>query len=124
MERKTKPNWWIPFSCVPLMIVAILLESRLQYAVEIHEIVDSGIVILAFSLMVGWVRVNAAALEAEESAKERWIFMEEPGNTETSEFELPEESISEPTHVPSVQHIHSGAGLRNSNIDPSKGRYN
>ncbi|MBI5033829.1 MAG: hypothetical protein HZB51_25200 [Chloroflexi bacterium] len=124
MEHKTKPNWWIPFSFVPLMIVALLIESQFKYALEVHEIVDSGIVIATFGLMVGWVRINAVALEEADHSRERWVFIEEPSDAETLKLELPEESISEPTHMPAIPHSHPAAGSRRADIVPNKGRYN
>ncbi len=123
MERKIKPNWWIPFSFVPLMIVAILLESRLQYATQIHEIVDSGIVIVAFGSMLGWMHLNADKLMEEDSAKEHWVFTEESiDDDEDEEIEFPNDLISEPTHEPLIQHTRTATGLRD--IDSNKGRYN
>ncbi len=122
MERKIKPNWWIPFSFVPLMIVAILLESHLKYAVEVHEIVDVGIVIATFSLMVGWVRINSTALMEEDSAREHWVFMEESNGDEDFEIEMPTDLIPELTHLSTAQPTSRNIGLRN--IDSTKGRYN
>ncbi len=122
MERKTKANWWIPFSFVPLMIVAILLESHLTYATAIHEIVDSGIVIVMFGSMLLWVRLNSDKLMEEDSAEEHWVFMEEPCEDEDGETEFPSDFIPEPTHEPLTQHAHSVIGLRA--IDSNKGRYN
>ncbi len=123
MERKTKPNWWIPFSFVPLMIIAILLESHLTYAVQIHEIVDSGIVIVAFGSMLGWMRLNADKLMEEDSAKEHWVFTEEPcDDDENEETEFPNDLFPELTHEPLTQQARTVTGLRS--IDSNKGRYN
>ncbi len=123
MERKTKPNWWIPFSFVPLMIIAILLESHLTYAAEIHEIVDSGIVIVTFGSMLGWMRLNADKLMEEDGVKEHWVFTEESiDEDENEEIEFPNDLIPEPTHEPLTQHTRTATGLRD--IDSNKGRYN
>lgn len=125
MKHNTKPNWWVPFSFVPLMIVAILLESHLSYPTAVHEIADSGIVIATFSLMVGWVHLNADKLSEEDYAKERWIFTEEPSDgddDEDNEIDFSNDLIPEPTHEPLTQPAHTAIGLRD--IDTNKGRYN
>ena len=122
MKRKSKPNWWIPFSFVPLMIIALLLESQIKYAVEIHEIVDSGIVIATFGLMVGWVGINAQAIAEQDSTKEQWIFIEEPYDDKDFKIEMPTDLTSERTQRLTVQPTTGQVGLRDS--DSLKSRYN
>ena len=121
MKRTTKPNWWIPFSFVPLMIVAILLESHLTYAAAIHELVDSGIVIVMFGSMLGWMRLNADKLAEEDRAKEKWVFTEEPC-ADHDEIEFRNDLIPELTHEPLTQPAQTAVGL--GEIDSHKGRYN
>lgn len=122
MERRSKPNWWIAFALVPLMIVAFLIDSQFKYVTEVHEIVDGGIVIATFGLMFGWVHANAAALQEEEIAKEHWVFIEEPSDDEHVEIQVPADLIPEPTHEPAAPHAHADVSVRY--IDPDKGRYN
>ena len=124
MKQKSKPNWWIPFSFVPLMIVAILLESQIKYAVQIHEIVDGSIVIVMFSAMLGWMHLNADKLMEEDSAKEHWVFTEEPCDDDgaVEEIEFRNDLIPELTNEPLTQPARTAVGLRS--IDSNKGRYN
>ena len=122
MERKSKPNWWLVFAIAPLMIVAILVESQFKYPAEVHEVADCAIVVVSFGLMVGWMRSNEAALEEEEIRKEHWVFIEEPGNDETWEFEVPTDPVPQTNPRPKRKRV--GAGRSMSDSMPSKGRYN
>ncbi len=122
MERRSKPNWWIVFALVPLMIVALLIDSQFKYAIEVHEIVDGGIVVATFGLMFGWMHANTAALEEGEYSKEHWVIREEPYENEYVEIEVPTDLIPEPTHEPTAPHTDADATVRH--IDPDKGRYN
>lgn len=124
MERKSKPNWWIIFAIVPLMLVAILVESRFKYPPEVHELADCAIVIVSFGLMVGWMRSNESALMEEEIAREHWVFMEEPNDDETSELEIPIESTLEREYLPSPDRKRVKSGWSVIDTIPSKGRYN
>jgi hypothetical protein len=123
MERKSKPNWWLVFAIVPLMIVAILVESQFKYPAEVHEVADCAIVVVSFGLMVGWMRSNEAALEEEEITKEHWVFMEESGDDETWEFEIPTDPVPQTTN-PRPKRKRVGTGRSISDSMPSKGRYN
>ena len=125
MEHKSKPNWWVAFAIVPLMIVAILVESQFKYAAGIHEVADCAIVIVSFGLMVGWMRSNEAALEEEEIAKEHWVFTEVTSGDEPWQFELPSDLMPERKHLPSAQ-PRSFADAEWPALDsiPNKGRYN
>src|SRR5512135_701617 len=127
MERKSKPNWLLVVAIVPLMIIAILVESQFKYPAGVHEVADCAIVIVSFGLMVGWMRSNAAALEAEEIAKERWVFTEESINVEaeeTEEFVMPVDSFTVRKHLPKAPRRHVGAARSAIDTAQSKGRFN
>ncbi len=123
MERKSKPNWWLVFAIVPLMIVAILVESQFKYPAGVHEVADCAIVIVSFGLVVGWMRSNESALEEEEIAKEHWVFMEEPSDDEALEYEIPVDPIPGTTHARSTKRKRTGAGRSTSDSMPIRGRY-
>ena len=124
MERKSKPNWLVAFAIVPLMIVAILIESQFKYEAGVHEVADCAIVIVSFGLMVGWTRSNEAALMEEEIAKEHWVFTEEEIGGENRELEIPIDPAWEKTHIPSPRRKRAGADWTMVGNIPSKGRNN
>jgi hypothetical protein len=124
MERKSKPNWWVAFAIVPLMIVAILIESQFKYEAGVHEVADCAIVIVSFGLMVGWMRSNEAALMEEEIAKEHWVFTEEDFDDENEELEIPFDSAREQTYIPSPRRKRVAADWSIVENIPNKGRYN
>lgn len=123
MVRKSKPNWWLLFAILPLMIVAILVESQFKYPAQVHEVADGAIVVVSFGLMVGWMRSNEAALEEQEAAKEHWVFFEEPDEDESEEFEYPVELPTEKSLRPSSrERVDAGWGAPEGTS--AKGRYN
>ena len=124
MESKSKPNWWVVFAIVPLMIVAILIESHFKYEAGVHEVADCVIVVVSFGLMVGWMRSNEAALEEEEVAKEHWVFTEEETADENWERQAPIDSVREKIHLQAPQLKRSSAGWSAIENIPSRGRYN
>jgi hypothetical protein len=124
MERKSKPNWWVAFAIVPLMIVAILIESQFKYEAGVHEVADCAIVIVSFGLMVGWMRSNEAALMEEEIAKEHWVFTEEEIDDEDWELKLPFDSVREETHLPSPRQRRAAASWSIAENIPSQERHN
>ena len=124
MERKSKPNWLVAFAIVPLMIIAILIESQFKYEAGVHEVADCAIVIVSFGLMVGWMRSNEAALLEEEIAKEHWVFTEEEIDYENEELEIPIDSVRKETYLPSPRRKRVAADWSTVENSPSKGRYN
>ena len=124
MERKSKPNWWVVFAIVPLMIIAILIESQFKYEAGVHEVADCVIVVVSFGLMVSWMRSNEAALEEEEIAKEHWVFTEEETDDENWGRQVPIDSAREKMHLQAPQRKRSTAGWSTIENIPSKGRYN
>lgn len=65
--KTRKANWWLLYATVPLMIIALVIESRMTYTQTTHQVAEIGIVIVAFGLMALWVQANRAAVEREES---------------------------------------------------------
>lgn len=61
--KHRKIAWWQLYSLVPIMIGLLLAEHLVPLNNLSAEIVDVGIVILTFSLMFGWVHINAGRLE-------------------------------------------------------------
>jgi hypothetical protein len=124
MKRKSKPNWWVAFAIVPVMIVAILIESQFKYEAGVHEVADCAIVIVSFGLMVGWMRSNEAALMEEEIAKEHWVFTEEDIDDENWELEIPIDFVREEALLPSPRRKRVAGDWSTIENIPSKGRNN
>jgi hypothetical protein len=91
MERKLKPNWWLLYLTVPLMIGLLILEGRLSSPPLVHQIMELGIVVVSFGLMAVWVQANAGALQEEATDRDLWILVSQPGDDE-SETDTPHPS--------------------------------
>lgn len=78
MLRKRKPNWWLLYLTVPLMLGLLVFESQMPYALVVHRIAEFLIVLFGFGLMFLWVRANEGGLIDEEVEKERWTIRPDP----------------------------------------------
>ncbi len=90
MEKGNKPSWWLLYLTVPLMIGALLVESQLDASVEVHRVMEFGIVVVGFGLMWLWVHANESALVYQEYEKQQW-------RIEGDVFEEPD---LDPNHLP------------------------
>lgn len=57
-----KPMWWLLYLLIPLLIGLLILDQDLVLSLLGHEIVQFGILLVFFGLVVLWVRSNSAAL--------------------------------------------------------------
>lgn len=57
-----KPAWWLLYLLIPLLIGLSILDQGLVLSLLGHEIVQFGILVVFFGLVVLWVRSNSAAL--------------------------------------------------------------
>ena len=64
-----KPNAWVLFSILPFMAALLWLDGDLRIPVAVHQILEIGIVLLAFGLMALWVHANQAALIEEDAGR-------------------------------------------------------
>lgn len=115
METKRKPNWWLLYLTVPLMIILLLLQARMSSPPEIHEALGFGIVLGCFGLMAVWVQANQAALMNEEFEKEHWRLVQD----------RKEEPDRDPHHLP-LADIADGTDQDpfQREARPTEGRYN
>ncbi len=112
MVRKQKPNWWLLYLTVPLMLALLVLESQIPYSLVFHRIVEFAIVLLGFGLMFVWVRANEGAMINEEREKEWWVIQPDPSVKESG--------------MPPFGEGRDDAGGGHHHPEPSaiKGRYN
>ncbi len=78
MVSRRKPNWWLLYLTVPLMLGLLVIEGRMPYPLVVHRIAEVVIVLLSFGLMFLWVRANEGGLIDEEIEKGRWTIRPEP----------------------------------------------
>jgi hypothetical protein len=115
MVRKQKPNWWLVYALVPLVIGSLILEGQLSIPPVIHRIAESGIVLMGFGSMLLWVRANEGALIDEEIEKEPWTIEPDPAA----------KAAIDPALLPSADDCNdSEDGEHRLEASPTKGRYN
>lgn len=114
MERKRKPNWWLLYLTVPLMIVLLVLEARMPYPLVVHRIAEFAIVLVSFGLMAVWMRANQGALVDEGMVKERWA-LPDPKSEDGSDSGAPPCAREGDGSEESPYQMEAG---------PTKGRYN
>ncbi len=141
MERKFKPNWWLLYLTVPLMIGLLFLEGHLQASPQVHRIMEFGIVVIGFGLMAMWVRANEGALVNEEMDRERWMLVPPSDGTADEfdpdggvpqlrvnalgEFDMTSETGIDPDSLPRVdEEDDSEEHPYYFRVSPTKGRYN
>lgn len=78
MIRRRRPNWWLLYLTVPLMLGLLVIEGRMPYPLVIHRIAELVIVLFGFGLMFLWVRANEGGLIDEEIEKEGWTIRPNP----------------------------------------------
>ncbi len=78
MVQKRKPNWWLLYLTVPLMLGLLIVESQMHYSLLVHRMAEFAIVLLGFGLMFLWVRANQGAMIDEEIEKEPWTIQPDP----------------------------------------------
>jgi hypothetical protein len=66
-----KPNWWLLFLLIPLMLALLVVVPQFFRASLSGEIADGTVVVAIFGLMLLWVRANESALVWEEAQKAR-----------------------------------------------------
>ncbi len=115
MVRRQKPNWWLLYLTVPLMLAVLVLEGHMSYALVIHRIAEFGIVLMGFGSMLLWVRANEGGLIDEEIEKEPWTIEPDPAI----------EAAIDPDRLRSADGCDdSEDGEHRLEASPTKGRYN
>ncbi len=114
MEKGNKPNWWLLYLTVPLMIGALVVESQLGASEEAHRVMEFGIVVVCFGLMWLWVRANESALVYQEYVKRQW-------RMDSNVFEEPD---LDPNDLPLADTVDEPEPEYDLEASPSKGRYN
>ncbi len=61
--KNRKPAWWQLWALIPLMFALGFLEYRWPLPGINEELVDTGIVLSSFALMLFWVYINSPLLE-------------------------------------------------------------
>jgi hypothetical protein len=117
MSRKNRNLiWWPLYALLPLTIGLLLLDSRLILPTWGHQVVQSGVVLLVFSLVARWIGAHESALMWHEaldadSKTSRIIYGPEPqlaeGNGRGASSSAGEVSAPPPDHAGSwrIQHL-------------------
>ena len=66
VKNQPKPAWWVLYALIVLMLVVLALESIDGLPTWANEVASIGIVLMVFSGMMLWVRLNSASLWHEE----------------------------------------------------------
>ena len=115
MSARPKPQWWLLYAVIPLMIVLFALESQMHGSLIEHRVMEFGIVLLTFGLMAMWVRANEAALiEAEVAYTETPREPDAPG----------ELALDRGTWLSTAKDDDIQFELQNVDLGTMKGRYN
>lgn len=115
MERTKKPNWWLLYLTVPLMVILLVLQGEIPSPASVHEILEIGIVLACFGLMAVWVQANQAALMNEQFEREHWRLVSDRNEMpDRDPHHLPLADVADDTDQEPFQ-------LESS---PTKGRYN
>ena len=67
--RNQKPAWWLLYAIVPLMFGALVWNLMYGARGIVGDMIDVGIVVAGFVLMLWWLNFNHTALWNEEQNK-------------------------------------------------------
>ncbi len=73
-SRKNKPQWWQVYAMLPVLAGLFLLEMRLPLSSTGHIIAQVGILVLVYSFIHIWLRVNRRALMGLDEESGKWMF--------------------------------------------------
>ena len=66
-SRELRPKWWQLNLTFPLLIVLFIEEHRLKISTLGHQVMQFGIILLVYGLILLWLKANSAALSQMDS---------------------------------------------------------
>jgi len=61
-SSNTRPKWWQLYLSFPLLIMLFVVENRLKISTREHQVVQFGIILFVYGLILLWLKANSAAL--------------------------------------------------------------
>ena len=97
-SSNTRPKWWQLYLSFPLLIVLFIVENRLKISTREHQVVQFGIILFVYGLILFWLKANSAALSNMDRRQyHRTITVILPPSFELTDadtmFELPASEI-------------------------------
>ena len=97
-SSNTRPKWWQLYLSFPLLIMLFVVENRLKISTREHQVVQFGIILFVYGLILLWLKANSAALSNMDRRQyHRTITVILPPSFELTDadtmFELPASEI-------------------------------
>ena len=97
-SSNTRPKWWQLYLSFPLLIMLFVVENRLKISTREHQVVQFGIILFVYGLILLWLKANSAALSNMDKRQyHRTITVILPPSFELTDadtmFELPASEI-------------------------------
>ena len=97
-SSNTRPKWGQLYLSFPLLIVLFVVENRLKISTREHQVVQFGIILFVYGLILLWLKANSAALSNMDRRQyHRTITVILPPSFELTDadtmFELPASEI-------------------------------
>jgi hypothetical protein len=70
-HKRSRPNWWILYLILTLMLGLFLIEVRVPLSSRGHQLTEIVIVLFIFRIIWIWLDVNEQALNQEELEERR-----------------------------------------------------
>ena len=58
----SRPKWWRLYSTFPLLVVLFIIDGHLKISNRGHQVVQIGVLLLVYSLILFWLKGNSVAL--------------------------------------------------------------